>query len=760
MANGVAKAIKRCSHLHDVPLGMQAPMSSHTVQPTALRFRSANRRPHGRANFCLSRVALAAVCCGASWGSQAQTPSTPNANTDETIVITGSVVQRKIADAPYAIGVVDAEQLRSSGPMINLSEAMSRVPGLVVANRSNYAQDLQISSRGFGARAGFGVRGVRLYTDGIPASGPDGQGQVSHFDLGSAQRVEVLRGPFSVLYGNSSGGVIAAITQPVRERRFEAGFDVGSFGLRQLRIGTAAPLGDGFDLRASGAVMETDGFRPQSEAKKRNGQVRLGWQGSSDKVVALVNVLRQPADDPLGLTQTQFNANPRQTTAQATQFDTRKLLSQDQAGVNWRHTFANAGPLAESALSAYVGTRAVTGYLAIAAATQAAPRHGGGVVDFEREYHGWDARLTWRFANVDVVTGVASEGQRDDRRGYLNYTGPVATPTYGVIGTLRRNEVNRAKTNDAYVQADVKLADALSASAGVRGGKVKLSATDAFLSNGNDSGNSNFNYTNPVLGLRWQAASGLNLHASVARGFESPTLGELAYRPDGTGGFNAALSPQRSQQAELGAKWRSADNAWSVDGTLFRINVKDEISVATNAGGRQSFRNVGRTQRQGGELAATLKLTPQWRVQVAATLLDAKYRDAFLACAGIPCTAPTVPVASGNRIAGTQRGLGFAELAWKPSAASELGMELRVASGLVANDTNTDGSGRYSLLALRAQHRYSLGNGLSLDLLVRLDNALNKVHVGSVIVNDANGRYFEPGAPRNALLGLRLGKAF
>src|SRR3990167_3504059 len=125
------------------------------------------------------------------------------------VVITGSARAQRVLDAPFAITAIDATALRDAGPMVNLSEVMAQVPGVVVNNRNNYAQDLQISSRGFGARAAFGVRGLRLYADGTPATMPDGQGQVAHFDLAGAQRIEVLRGPFSVLYGSNSGGVIA-----------------------------------------------------------------------------------------------------------------------------------------------------------------------------------------------------------------------------------------------------------------------------------------------------------------------------------------------------------------------------------------------------------------------------------------------------------------------------------------------------------------------------------------------------------------------
>ena len=326
---------------------------------------------------------------------------------DQVIVVTGSIVERKAQDAPYAIGIVDAAALRTSGPLVNLSEAMARVPGIVVANRNNYAQDLQISSRGFGARAGFGVRGLRLYSDGIPASMPDGQGQVSHFDLASAQRVEVLRGPFSVLYGNSSGGVIASFSAPVREGRFETGLDFGKYGLRQWRVSAAAPLSDGMDMRVGASDLEWDGFRPHSAARKTTANARLGWTGEHDRVTLLASVLDQPADDPLGLNRADFEADPYRTASQATQFDTRKTLQQQQGGARWVHRFGGSGPLAETALTAYFGQRSVMQWLAIADTTQANPRHGGAVIDFDRSYDGIDRP---QGAVIDGVWQRADDG--------------------------------------------------------------------------------------------------------------------------------------------------------------------------------------------------------------------------------------------------------------------------------------------------------------------------------------------------------------
>ncbi len=704
-------------------------------------------------NLALAARLACAAAVAVPGAAGAQTAASP---TEETVVVTGSVTQRRIDEAPYAISAIGRDTLRASGAMINLSEALVRVPGLVVNNRSNFAQDLQIGSRGFGARATFGVRGVRLYADGIPASGPDGQGQVSHFDIAGAQRVEVLRGPFSALYGNASGGVISIFSAPVTRREWEVAGDVGSFGLRQGRATLATPLPGGFDLRASLSAATTDGFRPQSAADKRQAAARLRWQGERDSLVLTVNHLDQPALDPLGLTQAQFALGPRQTAQVAIDFNTRKEQTQSQLGLHWRHAF-DAGALREFTLAGYGGTRAITQWLAIPAGTQGNPRHGGGVVDFDRRYEGVEARLRWAWPGLDLSAGVAVDRQHDDRRGYENFTGSGAGQVLGTIGRLRRDEVNRAETRDAFAQADWALAPTLVLSAGVRGGRVELKSRDAYLGNGDDSGAVGHDYLNPVAGVRWQVTPQWQLHASVARGFESPTLGELAYRADGTGGFNTALEPQTSRQAEVGLRWRQG--GLRLDATAFEVRTSDEIGVATNAGGRSAFQNVGRTERRGVELALQAALSSAWQLQLAASTLSATYRDGFLACAGIPCSAPTVPVPAGNRIAGAPRSTAFAELAWHGGAFGTWGLEWRAVGSMSANDRNSADAAvpGYAVGALRWSKAYPLGPaGARWEWLLRVDNVTDRHHAASVIVNDANGRFFEPGAPRSVLLALRV----
>lgn len=688
----------------------------------------------------------------------------------ERVVITASGTELRLFDTPYAVGVVDAQQLRAAGAMVNLSEALTRVPGIVANNRHNHAQDLQIHSRGFGARASFGVRGMRLYNDGIPASGPDGQGQVSHFDLAGARRIEVLRGPFSALYGPSSGGVVSLVSAAPADRRVTLAGDLGSDGLRQWRVGVESPFEGGFSLRAQFGRFDIDGFRAHSRAERRLGNVRLGWDGARDRVVVVLNALDQPALDPLGLTRAQFEADPDQTTAvalpqqrpgQGFRYHTRKDTRQTQAGVQWRHRFDGDGALRESQVGAYAGRRSVTQWQSIPDTVQlASPTHPGGVIDFDRDYRGVDARLVWRWTiagqhALELVAGAATETSAEDRRGFLNFVGDGDARMLGVTGALRRDERNRVRTRDGYAQAQFDLAGAWTATLGVRHGRVDFRSDDRFVVPGpnpgdaplnpDDSGRLSFAYTHPVSALQWRATPTLRLYLSAARGFESPTFNELAYRPGGESGLNRALKAQTSRQWELGAKWRPADGV-AMDAAWFDARTDDEIGVASSSGGRTVFRNVGRTRRQGAELDLRWRITDSWRAQLAATWLDATYVDDLLVPAGL-------------RIAGTLQRWGYAELAWLPTPAQELALEGRAQGDVPVNDTNTDFAAGFALLSLRAQWRVDLGAG-RLELLGRLDNLADRRVVGSVIVNEANQRFFEPAPGRGWLLSARWSLPF
>ncbi|WKB52191.1 TonB-dependent receptor family protein [Eleftheria terrae] len=661
----------------------------------------------------------------------------------EPVVVTGSRAETRVFDAPYAIGVIDAEALRAAGPRVDLSEALARVPGLAAYNRHNHAQDLQISSRGFGARAAFGVRGLRLYTDGIPATMPDGTGQATHFDLQGAERIEVLRGPFSALYGASSGGVIALVTRPPQRRQAVLGLDLGSHGSRQVHARLETPLANGWNVRAGLLGWQTDGLRPHSEARRTLAQWRLGWQGGRDTLTWHASALEQPADDPLGLDRSTYQRTPQGSLPEATRHDTRKTVRQQQLGLHWERRY-DGTPLERTELTAYLGQRRVEQWQAIPPQPQLRPGHGGGVVGLSRRYHGLDLRAHWRWHGVQLVAGVARERQGDTRRGWQNFTGGADAPQLGMRGPLRRDEANVAASTDVYAQGRWPLGAAVVGTLGLRHGELRLSSSDRYLANGDDSGDRRFRYTQPVAGLQWLAAPRLSLYASAGRGFESPTLNELAYRSNGDAGFNQTLRPQRSRQLELGAKWRSTDAGTALDAAGFQADTDDEIGVLSNSGGRSVFGNVGRTRRRGLELGWQQRWSAHWKTQAAFTVLDAAYRS-----------RPAAGAAGGSRrIAGTTPRSAFIDLAWQPAAGHELAIEWRGQGRMPVDDANSDFAAGHGLWALRAACSLQDSTGQGPQLQLRLDNLADRRHIGSVIVNEGNRRYFEPGAPRRWWLGL------
>ncbi len=666
------------------------------------------------------------------------------------VVVTASPSDTRSWTAPASIEVIDGEALRAGQLQVNLSEALARVPGLAIGNRQNHAQDLQLAIRGFGARATFGVRGVRLYVDGIPASAPDGQGQTAGFPLGAADRVEVIRGPYSALYGASAGGVVALYTADPRDvpTEWRAGLAAGADGLWRASTQGVGLWGEtGYLLDVSG--FGTQGVRAQSAARRDTAHLRLSRGDRDHRWVLVASHLDSQADDPLGLTRAQFDADPDQTVPVASTFDTRKTVRQTQLGLAGSHRLA---PGHRVELMGYIGQREVRQFQAIAPAAQLAAGSAGGVIDLARRYHGLNARWRREQALADgrltTVAGVSSDRQAEQRRGHENFIGD----TLGVLGRLRRDETQRAATLDPYLQAEWDT-PTWTLAAGVRRARVSLSAEDRYLApgNGDDSGSVTHAGWLPVLGLRWRLDPAVQAFASLGRGLETPTLNEVAYAPAG-GGFHASLRPARSESWEAGLRGRHGRAGWSA--TWFEARTRDEIAVLTNSGGRSTFQNVGRTLRRGLELAGEARWGPL-HASTALTMLDAVFRDGFLTCAAAPCTTPTLPVAAGGAMPGIARRQASALLTWEATAASTFTLELQHRSALPVNDTGTDRAGGYTVAHLGWRMQRDVGTW-RVRPFARIDNLTDRRHAGSVIVNEANGRFFETAPGRSFFVGVEI----
>lgn len=681
-------------------------------------------------------------CVAAAAADDGREPRTPAALAPVTVSATR--IEQPGFDAPAAIDAVGDDAIRDQRPGVNLSEALGLVPGLTVQNRQNYAQDLQLSSRGFGARASFGVRGVRLMQDGIPFTMPDGQGQTGLFDLEAAERIEVLRGPFAALYGNSSGGLVTLFTEdPPRRPTARATASAGSHGSWKLGAGHGATIG-ALGMRIDGSRFDTDGYRAHSRARRDLASARLVWSADPRTAISLnATLLGQPGtQDPLGLTRAQFEQDPRQAGDGATAFDTRKSIDHRQLGLSWQRQLDANDTLR---VRAHLGDRRVTQFLAFSGA---AAGSSGGVVDLDRGFGGvnlqWSRSTRLAGGRLDVAAGVEYDRMQERRRGFVN--------DFGVAGALRRDESNRVSSFDQYLVGEWRFAPAWKLSAGVRRSSVAFDVDDDFVTaaNPDDSGGRRYSATSPVVGVLHALTQTVNLYASAGRGFETPTFAELAYRPDAQPGLNFALEPSRSANFEAGVKWL-AGHATRIDLALFRTSTRNDIVPDANVGGRTTFRNAARSARRGVELAVQSELGAGVSGGLAWTWVDARFRD-YLGTGGADF--------SGKAIPGVPKWSLYGELAWRHAPSGfATGVDGRWNAAVAVDDANSERAGAYAVLGWRAGFDWRFGVWRATPY-VRIDNLSAARYVGSVIVNAANGRYHEPAPRRTYVAGLRASREF
>ena len=654
------------------------------------------------------------------------------AQEDDAVVITATRAPRPSLDIPASVDRLYADEIREGRAQVNLSESLGRVPGIVVQNRQNYAQDLQISSRGFGARATFGVRGIRLISDGIPATMPDGQGQASTFALASAERIEVLRGPFSSLYGNAAGGVILVETEDPPEKP-TVGIDVMGGSYDTWRAGVR--LG-GYNTLFDASRFESDGYREHSAVRRDQYNLKFKYPLRAETSLTIVgNQLRQPeTQDPLGLTRAQVEQDPRQATPQALQFNTRKTVYQEQLGATLAHRLS-----ADSRIEAtvYGGSRWVEQYLAIPLVNQAPPTSSGGVVQLDRDYAGAALRLSTVVSNWRFSVGAEYDLMDERRRGFVN--------NLGVQGALKRDEDDEVSATDLYAQAEWQFAERWSAHAGLRTSRVEFRSDDHFIIPGNpdDSGTRKYSETTPVAGIVYRHTRNLSFYGTFGEGFETPTFAELAHQNPPATGLNFALEASRSRHAELGMKTIVPKLA-RLNAALFGIETRDEIVVDVNQGGRTTFKNAGRTERRGLELGAQSVTPGPFGAQFAYTYLDATFKEGFSSTVqGSPVTVP-----AGNALPGVPEHQAYVQMSYRQPWFYTYAEALYRAK-VPANDANSEFADAYTVFNVVAG-LVQQGAGWRISEYVRVDNIADRDSVGSVIVNEGNGRFYEP-SPRRII---------
>lgn len=682
------------------------------------------------------------------------------------VVVTATRTEAKSFDLPVSIDVISADTLHDSQQQVNLSETSVRVPGVIVNNRNNTAQDLSVSTRGFGARSQFGVRGVRLYADGIPLTMPDGQGQTGTFNLDTAEQIEFMRGPFSALYGNSSGGVVQIFTRNGSKTPTVSGSTTfGSFGTKRQSITAEGQIGD-LNYILNTSHYETDGYRDYTSAKRDLSHAKISYKPTdATKVTFVASYLDQPdSQDPGGITPTQYKQDSKQVGSPAVYTDKQRASkSQTQAGLTIDHDLSENQSVK---LMTYYGVRDNMQFQTLAGAggSSCGPTNNKPckrAVGIERSFGGFDAR--WNYKDTlagkpfAISAGLNYDAMSDDRDTYNAYLGEL-----NYRNAVTRSEMQRVRNFDQYIQASFEPTEQWLLIGGLRHTKISFEVNDNYLSDGNSGGKNSYTNTSPVLGATYKVTPAFNLYANYGRGFETPTFIEITYdNPDTGTGPNRTIQPSKSRNYEIGAKAFLFDNT-RVNLAFFKVNTEKEIAVALGTGTTASFQNAGDTQRYGMEVALNSGLPNNFNFYSALTLINAEFKDTFTYCpARAGCTTSTLKtVQSGNEIPGVYSSTFYNELSWKyPQAGFSTAVE-----SIHLSDTYTDDLNRkdykadsFTLFNIRAGFNQNLGKW-RFNEFARIDNISDKKYVSSVRVN--NDSAFEPGAGRNWTLGLSASYMF
>lgn len=630
--------------------------------------------------------------------------------------------------APFPVSVVGAEEIRLARPALALTDALAAIPGVQVDNRYNYALGERISIRGFGARAQFGVRGVRVLVDGIPATLPDGQTTLNHVDPSRLARAEVVRGPASALYGNASGGVVRLATAPPPAAPLASEHRVmgGSDGL--LRVETAAGGTRGAaGWRAWASRLGYEGYREHASAENWLAGGTLAWARGADQARVTFSAVRWDALNPGSLSDSLLRVDRTRAYTRNVDQRTGEEGRQAHLGATWRRT-TGAGALE---VSAYGLARALDNPIPTV------------VIDLRRRVAG--ARAAWSAdaGPLRWTGGVEAAAQRDDRRNFRNDA--------GVRGARLLDQAEAVSSTAAFAQGTLALrgVDVLAA---LRWDRFRFSVDDRLAGAGepDDSGARTMARVSPALGVTVSPAPGLALYANVATAFETPTTTELANRPDGTGGFNPALGPQRTVSVEAGARVRLAPGI-TAEEAVYRAEIDDALIPfeVADAPGRVFFRNAGRARHRGVEAALVASPRAGWTARAAYAWTDARF-GAYVVDG---------EDRAGNRVPGIAPHRLEASLLLSPARGAFGGVDVRAVSATPVADADAEGrldSPAYGVVDVRGGWRGLRIGSAEVSPFAGVTNVLDRAYNTSVVVNAFGRRYYEPGPGRALYAGVRV----
>jgi iron complex outermembrane receptor protein len=696
-------------------------------------------------------LVVMAPAAGAQEPVGADTVARDSARVRKLPEITVTRVPEPLERVPYAVGVLDRTELQRGQPTLGLDEALNNLPGVVVSNRYNFSLDQRISIRGFGSRSNFGVRGLKILLDGVPQTLPDGQSQLTNVDFADVERAEVLRGASSSLYGNASGGVISFQTERAAPGPFAQRVRVqGGSGERE---GDAFYKWQSWTSGRSGNISGTlslsqfkaDGFRQHSAAEFRqlNSGVDYAVSGSTLARLRLSLADNPRAQNPGALTLTEYSTNPDSAAANNIRRGADKDAQQHQLALGLRH-FDDAGNEYEATVFGLL--RDLANPLA-APPFDGAPLTAGTYVAIDRAVGGIRGSLNRRLGTATLsprlTTGIDLQRMRDDRE---NFVSDAGAPT----GTILLDQREQVTELGPFVQVQWSPVERVLLSSGVRYDWVRFDLDDRFVADGDDSGARTMAALSGNAGVSWSVEQGFVPYLNVSTAFETPTTTELVNKPDGSGGLNPDLGPQRAVNYEIGARGRPAPElSYSVAFFLGRIS--DAIVQGPEIGGRAFFRNAGKTHNDGAEVGISVAPINGLTLNGAYTYARYRFSEYLL--------GDTLSL-TGNRLPGVPEHFWRLGLRTALPAHFYLDADHTISSSVLADDVNTIWIPAWGAGVTNLRVGWTGHAGL-MDIapFLGVNNLWDRRYVGSVTLNGVGGRVYEPAPRRVIYVGAELGYA-
>ncbi|MEZ4774916.1 MAG: TonB-dependent receptor [Bacteroidia bacterium] len=663
-------------------------------------------------------------------------PLTASIGDIDEVVLSAFFSGRTLLEQSGGVAVLGEKELHRDAPII-IAPALNRIPGVFM--QSGTINTNRITIRGIGSRSLFGTNKIRAYLNEIPLTGGDGETTIEDIDLSLINRVEVLKGPASSIYGAGLGGTINLSTGKPDYRRMKLSTETmaGSFGLLR-NVTTWEQSGDQGSLLINFNNTHSDGYRENNSLDRQSVTIMGQSYGSEkDMVSVIASLISMKAFIPSSIDSTTFTDNP-----QAAAFTWNKTKGYEDytkafAGISHLHNFTSSVSHNFSFFGSFRNSWE--------------PRPFN-ILSEQNQSYGLRNRLviSGNAGNIPFKLQAGGEyfSETYDWQTYINVGG------LGGLGAILSNNNESRTYYNLFAQTEWALTEKTLLTAGLNFNHTRYLLSDRFTPDSVDqSGEYSFSPTlSPRLSINHRLSPHTALHMSASHGFSPPSLAETL-TPEGL--INNDIQPETGWNFEVGSRGRLLGERLFYDISLYSMQIRN-LLVARRVGNDEFVGvNAGKTDHNGMELALQYQIvnTRAVALDVFTTYTLTRYRFQEFVDGEADY--------SGNILTGT------------PPQVFNAGIDFSATWGLYANanflyvdampmrDDNTRYTQAYQVVNLKMGFRKDILKTLTADLYGGIANALDERYAGMILVNAAGvganqPRYYYPALPRNFFAGIKL----